>query len=113
MHSSSATFSNGTNFTYSAQAVSPAPFATGAIGGLGYYSAHPSGFGCSGAGGNYAGGPGGGYSGGGGGTGNGYPSGGGSSYTANLTSPSDLGTFGDPTSTSPSQGGYLKLTFIG
>jgi len=75
-------YSNGTNFTYYSGAVASNYIVQngGAVGGLGYYSSVPSGFGGAGGSGNHAGGAGGGYNGGGGGSSNSNSSAGGSSY---------------------------------
>jgi len=106
-------YSAGFNFNYanSSQAEPSEYFLTGNSGGAGYYNAIASGFGGSGAAGNYAGGPGGGYSGGGGGRGNGYRSGGGGSFHDNLSNVVNLGEYGSPNFTNP-EGGFVKITAL-
>lgn len=75
-------YSNATNTLYQGSSVASTYIAqnSGAVGGLGFYSSTPSGFGGAGGSGNHAGGTGGGYNGGGPGSGNAESSAGGSSY---------------------------------
>jgi hypothetical protein len=115
-------YSGPSNAHYDGLQVAATGWVSGAQGGKGFYVGptagvgHFSGFGGAGGGGNHAGGSGGGYNGGGGGGGNSYASGGGASYTANLTSVSNVG-MREPNAVSgyndlTPNGGYLKITFI-
>lgn len=105
-------YSNATNFIYNGTA-SPASYIAqnnGAVGGVGWYSSAPSGFGGAGGSGNHAGGSGGGYNGGGGGQSNSQSSAGGSSYFSAPGVTFVSSSLWGATNLTTGQNGYVVMT---